>query len=716
MASNITHALVPKFQSGGKRDPSRRYAQSDDSTMVRQIRETHSSESHYVDVKPVLAVIEDILRRTAPGIENIINGTHHENVDTLDEKGSAASFDEMVEALAQIIHRISCEIFCKCSGGDLHASTVVIFKMLSNYPWEAKVVLTLAGFSVTYGEFWLVAQLCTSSPLAKAVALLKQLSDVIEHSQVLKPQLEAINNLINAIMKVTKRIVDFNELPTEYLSQDSAQLSVAKAHIPAAAYWTIRSIIACAWHVSSLTDFRYEQIASTSEIWELSSLAHKLVNIHDLLADELSSCRRYIEEKQNEENYKTLIRLIESTHLDNMKVLRALISTVEEQPLVHGASKTRASIEVLRRKHVLLLISDLDISLEEIAVLNLIYEMRLRQDPRYELHAKDAPYELVWLPMVDRLKVWRDQDRHRFSELLSMMPWYYVDNPQIIEPPVVKYIREKWHFDKKMIIVSLDPMAKVTSTNSTHMIWIWENSAFPFSLEREEAIWNTESWTLKLLVDNIQSELLTWMEQGKYICLYGGDDIEWIRNFTNIARHVAEVLSIELELIYVGKSNVPKERLRKIHAVIEAEKLSHLWPDLTSIWFFWSRLEAMRCSKVRYGKTIEDDPILREVMVLLSYDGSDQGWASLWRGAAEMARANGQLALLTLNEFQQWENEARTLGLVPAFDAEVQRRHTPQHCTRLILPGIGQDIPAKVICTECGRDMEKFFMFRCCTD
>lgn len=47
------------------------------------------------------------------------------------------------------------------------------------------------------------------------------------------------------------------------------------------------------------------------------------------------------EEKQNEENYRTLVRLIEGTHLDNMKVLRALISTGEDQPIVHGATKTR---------------------------------------------------------------------------------------------------------------------------------------------------------------------------------------------------------------------------------------------------------------------------------------------------------------------------------------------------------------------------------------
>ncbi|KAF4351304.1 hypothetical protein F8388_010858 [Cannabis sativa] len=714
MAEKHVQAIIPHFSSGGKRDHNRRHMISDDSTMVRQIRETHSPETHFLDVKPIILVIEDIFRRTAPGIDAMINGVH---LDTNDEKVSAASVDEMLEALAHIIHKISCEMFCKCSGTDLHASTLVLFKMLSYYPWEAKVVLALAAFSVTYGEFWLVTQLCATNPLAKAVALLKQLSDMIEYSRAMKPQLEAIHNLINAVMKVTKLIIEFNDLPTEYLSQDSEQLSVGKAHIPAAAYWTVRSIIACAWHVASLTDFRYEHIASASEIWELSSLAHKLVSIHDLLAIELNNCRNYIVKVQHEENYRNLIRLIEgTTHLDNMKILKALLAPGDEPTLMHGYSKTKVSVEVLRRKHVLLLISDFDITNEELTVLNIIYEMRMKQDHRYDTNSKDAPYEVVWIPMVDRMANWPQQGDHKLLELQSMMPWYYVDDPEVIQPPVIKYIREKWNFEKKMILVALDPSGKVTSKNATHMMWIWGNSALPFSQDREDTLWSTEQWSLKLLIDSIEAEILQWMNSNKYICLYGGDNIEWIRQFTTQAKLVARALGIELEMVYVGKSNVPKERINKINATILAENLSHIWPDSTTIWFFWSRLESMRCSKVRYGKTIEDDPILKEVMVLLSYDGSDQGWASLWHGSNEMVRANGQLALLTMNEFQAWEPEAREITLIPALDAELQRRHTPQHCTRLILPGIGQDIPPKVVCTECGRDMEKFFMFRCCTD
>ena len=156
---------------------------------------------------------------------------------------------------------------------------------------------------------------------------------------------------------------------------------------------------------------------------------------------------------------------------------------------------------------MLLLISDLDVSHDEITILSLIYDMMVRHDPQFQVHTKDASYEIVWLPMVDRLKVWRTD---KFSGLSALMPWYYVDNPQKIDRPVVKYIREKLNFEKKMITVSLDPMGKITSTNSTHMIWIWQNVAFPFSRDREEALWNTESWTLKLLADGI-GEILTWV-------------------------------------------------------------------------------------------------------------------------------------------------------------------------------------------------------------
>lgn len=151
------------------------------------------------------------------------------------------------------------QISCKCAGGgDDHATTMVILNMLSSYSWDAKVVLTLAAFSVNFGEFWLIVQLYTTNTLAKSVALIKQLPDVLEHSQTLKPHFDALSKLIKAMIDVTKCIVEINELPSEYISSEVPPLSTVMANIPTAAYWTIRSVVACAAQITSLVGLRQE--------------------------------------------------------------------------------------------------------------------------------------------------------------------------------------------------------------------------------------------------------------------------------------------------------------------------------------------------------------------------------------------------------------------------------------------------------------------------
>lgn len=168
-------------------------------------------------------------------------------------------------------------------------------------------------------------------------------------------------------------------------------------------------------------------------------------------------------------------------------------------------------------------------------------------------------------------------------------------------------------------------------------------------------------------------------------------------------------------MVYVGKSGT-KERIRKISATINAEQLSHTWPDPTSVWYFWTRLESMLYSKIQHGKNYENDPIMKEVMTMMSFDGSDQGWALICKGSHEMARANADLAFTSLTQYENWETDAQENGFVPALKRYLADLHTPQHCNRLILPGISGGIPEVVVCSECGRTMEKFFMFRCCTD
>lgn len=717
LLNNRHNELVPVQQNNSLlRGDRHLFSSSDDNVMMRQIQGTHAPDGREVNVKPLLHIVEDILHRATPSLDGVLAHEHdttQAHMDALDDRTHHVDFIGMLEALSYTIHKISCEISCKCSGGgDAHTTTLALFNTLSSYSWDAKVVIALAAFAVNYGEFWLVAQLYTTNNLAKSVALLKQLPDILEHSEMFRPRFEALKHLTKAMLDVTNCIVEFKDLPAQYITADTPAMSMALAHIPTAAYWTIRSVVACSSQMIGLIGLGHEYITSTTEAWELSSLAHKVNNIHGHLTKQLSVCHQHIDGKRHIEAYQMLVRLFETIHIDNMKILRALIYAHDDQPpLVEGSTKKRVHLDVLRRKNVLLLITDLQISQEELSILEQMYRESRHQPTRTE-----SQYEVVWLPIVDRTLPWTEPKEKQFENLQMLMPWYTVHHPSLLDPAVIKYIKEVWRFQKKPILVVLDPQGRVVSPNALHMMWIWGSLAFPFTSMREEALWKEESWRLELLVDGIDPLILNWISEGRFICLYGGEDIEWIRKFTTTARNVAQAARIPLELVYVGKSN-PKERVRKNIAAITTEKLSHCWQDLTSIWFFWVRLESMWYSKMQHGRTVENDTIMQEIMTMLSFDGSDQGWAVISRGSGlDMAKAKGETILTALTEYDAWKEHVEPKGFVPALTDHLHQLHTPHHCNRLILPGTSGSIPEMLVCAECGRPMEKYIMYRCCTD
>nr|XP_048322973.1 protein SIEVE ELEMENT OCCLUSION B-like [Ziziphus jujuba var. spinosa] len=144
---------------------------------------------------------------------------------------------------------------------------------------------------------------------------------------------------------------------------------------------------------------------------------------------------------KDDEEYRNLIRIFESSHLDNSKVIRALLSPKNESKVLvigNDMEKRPVSIDVLRRKHVLLIISDLNLPSKEIEVVVNVYGMR-----------HDIQCEMVWIPVVGKLNGWQEQNQYKFAELQAVMPWYTVTTPLVIEPTVIRYIKEYWNFDKK---------------------------------------------------------------------------------------------------------------------------------------------------------------------------------------------------------------------------------------------------------------------------
>ena len=111
------------------------------------------------------------------------------------------------------------------------------------------------------------------------------------------------------------------------------------------------------------------------------------------------------------------------------------------------------------------------------------------------------------------------------------------------------------------------------------------------------------------------------MKEERFICLYGGNDEAWIRKFRNSAKDVASKAQINWGMAYVGKKNA-KKRLEEISSSITKTESSHIVIDATKMWFFWARLERMLYWKLQHGMSVEKDNIMREMMTLLSFDGS----------------------------------------------------------------------------------------------
>ncbi|XP_007044877.2 PREDICTED: protein SIEVE ELEMENT OCCLUSION B [Theobroma cacao] len=699
--------------SHGRSDPHMFSSASGGKAIGKQIEAIHDPAGIHTSMKPVLDIVEDIFRRAAPPVRGTVQEAHMQ-VDASDERALHSSADELIDYLSAIINRISCEIAYRLSiGEDAHATTLAVAHVVRSYSWDAKVVLALAAFAMSYGEFLLIVQLYTTNPLAKGVALLKQLPEVLARADLLKTKFDTLANLTNAMHCVAKCVIEFKELPSQYISPEDPELSSANSDIPSAVYWTIRSTVVCASQIIGLIGMGHEFVSSTTDAWELSSLAHNIDSICSDLMEKLKRCRQRINETKDIEAYQTLLRLFDAIHIDNMKILKALIYAKDDQlPLWDGTTKQKVSIDLLRRRTVLLFISDLEIPHDEILILEQMYNESQAHPTRVE-----SQYEVIWIPVVDRSVPFDDTKREQFESLKAMMPWYSVSHPSMIQPAVIRCIKEVWDFSKKPLVVVLDPQGRVVNSNAIHMMFIWGNLAFPFTKIREEALWKEETWRIELLADSIDPSIINWLTEGKFICLYGGEDMDWIRKFTTTAKAVAQTANIKLEMLYVGKSN-PTEKVRRNMTTIQRENLSRVLSDISLIRFFWVRLESMWHSRVQHGVTVENDHILPEIMTMLSFDGSEQGWAVISRGSDELARAKAEIVLKSLDQYPVWEALAAEKGFIPALNDHIRGLRTEHHCNRLILPGTAgiRSIHERVVCFDCGKQMEKFFMYRCCTD
>ncbi|KAJ4975242.1 hypothetical protein NE237_000348 [Protea cynaroides] len=268
-----------------------------------EIRNTHAPNGKEVEVGPLHKLINEILIASNT---IIVEGASGDQA-TLDSqlKSFKNSSRDSLEELTKIVRKIYCELSCEClGGGDVNSKTVALFKTLSQFSWEAKMVLALAAFSIIYGEFSLTVN--HSNPLVK---LLKQ---VVDKSKLLK-----IKSLIDAMVKVTNTIVDMVNVGK------SRPVDISTC-IETTVSWTVGSIIVCTSQIIGLDDEYTEN--------ELAKLTKKVDRMNTKLGQDLHTWWQSVDEKKKELN-QYFQKMTDNDELPHAENIEQVVSALEEAGL-----------------------------------------------------------------------------------------------------------------------------------------------------------------------------------------------------------------------------------------------------------------------------------------------------------------------------------------------------------------------------------------------
>ncbi|KAM1369245.1 hypothetical protein ACFX2I_039752 [Malus domestica] len=620
-----------------------------DKKILELIYATHVHGDNSFDVVSLFLVTENIIKRSTQIVDNIMQGTQFD-VETIDDKPPKASFSSPL----RILKSIGCELSCKPPGeGIAHKSTLAILSKLSTYSWDAKAVLALAAFALEYGEFWFLAQTQQTDLLAKSIAILKGVPVLLKPADLQKRRKAVVdlNDLIKTILQVIKCIFEL-EKHSGYDTKD----------IPVDVYWCIVTIFSCATKITLLT-------TDEEKRYDFYQFTQKIHSIHEKLKQDLLDCEKHIEEAKT---YRKLLNLLH-TPTEVMEFFKALISTKDTMRtiFIDGSTNKTVSIDVLKGKYVLLFISTLDITDDDISIIN-------------EGTKKEVEYKIVWIPTVEK---WTGDLQNKFEDQRARLPLYTVQHFE--SPAGIRLIKEKWQFKGKPALVVMDPLSQVVNTNALHLIRIHGWEAFPFRVNPIN-----RDWIIRIVKDI--PTIQTSIKEGKYIFFYGGKDNDWIQKFKNKATAVAndpfiKGLKINIEPFCVGRSPEGAE-------------------DVQILRRFWNGIESLFFTNV-YGQT---DTVTKEVQKLLSYK-NESGWAMLSKGSTVVVIGHALTIWAVLNDFDTWKNFIKNNSFEFSFKEHHEKViQNVRHCLRLDISSVDQNIPQTMECPECSRTMGKFVSYQCC--
>ncbi|CAH2065993.1 unnamed protein product [Thlaspi arvense] len=650
--------------------------------IVERLLRSHDPDGRWIDSEMLLQEVETILSFV---LENdiskpLLTENRMTNIEVFESK----------ETLPYAISRISVQMLCPCKGGnEIQTRTLVLFDHLKEYRWDAKAVLVLGALAATYGGLLLPIQLAFSDPVAASIATLNQLPT---EKTKFRPWSNSLSLVVKAMVDVTKCITEFERLPLRQAKIDNNIVGETMSNIYLATYRVVKSALAC---LQQIAYFKQIQQAKESRraAGELSSLGYQLRNMHTRLNKQVKECSSQIEE----EIYQRLRNITTETHQDNQEVLQLLFS-LQDDVLLQQYSR-QIDITELKEKVILLLLSKPELLPIE------PFHFLLQQLYDHPSNTNtEQNYDILWLP-IPLSQNWTEEEKETFTFFSNSLPWISVRRPWLMSSTVLDFLRTEWPYrDGETMVVVMESSGKVVNMNAMDMVLIWGVRAYPFSVSREDELWEEDGWSLQLLLDGIHPAFKIWVKEGREICIFGSHDSEWVEEITSLARKLQNQ-GFEFEMIYLSKRMITSASAMEESSILFSPAIQQL---------FWLRLESIKRSKLKRIESSKPDRVFEEVTELLDFDyGKQKGWAIIGKGStAETEKIVGEKLVERMRRILRWGEYATGLSFTEAIKIAEEEKPCEQSHTVVVPFEEGSSTMRVVTCEKCKRPMKKFVAYQ----
>ena len=204
---------------------------------------------------------------------------------------------------------------------------------------------------------------------------------------------------------------------------------------------------------------------------------------------------------------------------------------------------------------------------------------------------------------------------------------------------------------------------------------------------------------------DICSSISCQVQKGKNLCVYGSGNLAWVQQFIARIKELKQA-GLQLETIYAGNSQL-SDRVKEIMA-IAAEMNVGGTLSLANLKLFWHRLESMRRSRLKFGKTESSDKVLAELSALLDMtDDEDEGWAVMGRGTSrDTVRLQGRQIMELLNKSPEKlaeENGIRNFLEPPLVEGPCDHSYVVSSTEGLT--------EGTMVCERCKHPMKKYVVY-----